>query len=74
MITLAAEQKLFSVAREYGAEQCIGCGNCQFVCPSKRPMMDLINEVLLNFQGSFRKPGDRYNFTVKKRAPEAVIL
>lgn len=42
MITLAAEQDLFSVAGEYGADFCIECGNCSYVCPSKRPMLELI--------------------------------
>jgi Na+-translocating ferredoxin:NAD+ oxidoreductase subunit C len=42
MITLAAEQDLFDVAGEYGANFCIECGNCSYVCPSKRPMLELI--------------------------------
>jgi len=42
MITLAAEQKEFEIAAEWGASDCIECGNCAFVCPSKRPMLDLI--------------------------------
>ncbi len=42
MITLAAEQDLFAVAGEYGSGACIECGNCSYVCPSKRPMVELI--------------------------------
>ncbi len=42
MITLAAEKNLFEVAQEYGASFCIACGNCSYVCPSKRPMVELI--------------------------------
>ena len=42
MITLAAEQKEFEIAEKWNASDCIECGNCAFVCPSKRPMLDLI--------------------------------
>ena len=42
MITLAAEQKEFAVATEWNVEECIECGNCGYVCPSKRPMLELI--------------------------------
>lgn len=42
MITLAAEQKEFSIAEEWDVRECIECGNCAYVCPSKRPMLRLI--------------------------------
>lgn len=42
MITLAAEKDLFEVAQDYGAPFCIECGNCSYICPSKRPMVELI--------------------------------
>jgi Na+-translocating ferredoxin:NAD+ oxidoreductase subunit C len=42
MITLAAGKKEFAVAEEWGVEECIECGNCAYVCPSKRPMLKLI--------------------------------
>ena len=42
MITLAAENDLFDLARDYGSHQCIECGNCSYVCPAKRPMVELI--------------------------------
>ena len=42
MITLAAEKNLFDVAEDYGASFCIECGNCSYVCPAKRPMVELI--------------------------------
>jgi electron transport complex protein RnfC len=41
-ITLAAEQKEFGIAEEWDVSDCIECGNCAYVCPSKRPMLDLI--------------------------------
>ena len=46
MITLAAEQDLFELAKDYGAEACIECGNCTYVCPSKRPMLELVQYAL----------------------------
>lgn len=42
MITLASENGLFEEARHWGLETCIDCGNCTYVCPSKRPMAELI--------------------------------
>ena len=42
MITLAADQKEFATAEEWGVSECIECGNCAYVCPSKRPMLELI--------------------------------
>jgi len=46
MITLAAERKEFSVAKEWNVADCIECGNCAYVCPSKRPMLKLIRSAL----------------------------
>lgn len=45
MITLAAEQKEFLVAKLWNVADCIECGNCAYVCPSKRPMLELIRSV-----------------------------
>ena len=42
MISLAAENKLYDLAAEYGAEACSGCGNCAYVCPAHRPLVELI--------------------------------
>jgi Na+-translocating ferredoxin:NAD+ oxidoreductase subunit C len=42
MITLASERKEFSVAEAWDVTDCIECGNCAYVCPSKRPMLELI--------------------------------
>ena len=42
MITLAAEQKELATAEEWNVRECIECGNCSYVCPSKRPMLKLI--------------------------------
>ncbi len=55
MITLAAENREFDVAREWDSQDCIECGVCSYVCPSKRPMLELIR--LANAQvtaGAFR--------------------
>ena len=45
MITLAAEQKEFATAEEWNVRECIECGNCAYICPSKRPMLRLIRSV-----------------------------
>ncbi len=52
MITLAAEQKEFAIAEEWNVTDCIECGNCAYVCPSKRPMLELIR-----LARDHRKPG-----------------
>lgn len=42
MIALASERKEFGIAEEWNAADCIECGNCAYVCPSKRPMLEMI--------------------------------
>lgn len=42
MASLAAENGLLKLAREYGAGLCIECGNCSYICPSKRPLIELL--------------------------------
>ncbi len=42
LITLAAEKELFDLAHELDAHLCIECGNCSYVCPAKRPMVELV--------------------------------
>lgn len=42
MITLAADHREFETARQFGVAACIECGNCAYVCPSKRPMIEKI--------------------------------
>lgn len=44
MITLAAEQNEFELARQWDVFDCIECGNCAYICPSKRPMLKLIRK------------------------------
>jgi electron transport complex protein RnfC len=44
MITLAAETGEFGIAAEWRVKDCIECGICAYVCPSKRPMIDLIHQ------------------------------
>ncbi|MBN1689347.1 MAG: RnfABCDGE type electron transport complex subunit C [Candidatus Omnitrophica bacterium] len=42
LVATASEFGDFDLARTYGAEQCIECGNCSYICPAKRPMLDWI--------------------------------
>ncbi len=42
LISLAAENDLFALAKDYGADLCVECGNCAYVCPAKRPMTELM--------------------------------
>ena len=42
LITLAVEQQEWALARDWNVSACIECGNCSYVCPSKRPMLELL--------------------------------
>ncbi|MDD5464854.1 MAG: electron transport complex subunit RsxC [Candidatus Omnitrophica bacterium] len=46
-INLASEKTLWSLAREYGALDCIECGICNFVCPAKRRLLQTIKRAKL---------------------------
>jgi len=41
-IAFYSERRLFEEARRYGALDCIECGVCAYVCPGKRPLVQLI--------------------------------
>jgi electron transport complex protein RnfC len=41
-LTLAAERDRFDLAFEFGVLDCVECGNCSYVCPSKRPMVEIL--------------------------------
>lgn len=40
MITLAVENNLWDIVKDYEASRCIECGVCSYVCPSSRPMLE----------------------------------
>jgi len=42
VLSMAAEKDKFGTAQEYNVFDCFECGNCGYVCPSKRPMVQLI--------------------------------
>ncbi|MEW6002901.1 MAG: electron transport complex subunit RsxC [Nitrospirota bacterium] len=42
MISLYSEKSLYEGAKEYNLWDCFECGSCAFVCPSKRPIVQLI--------------------------------
>jgi len=46
-INLASEKTLWALAKEYGAFDCIECGICNFVCPSKRRLLQTIKRAKL---------------------------
>ncbi len=41
-LSILAEAQNWKQAEEYGANDCIECGCCTYVCPSKRPIVQLI--------------------------------
>lgn len=57
MITLAAERQEFQLAEIWGASLCMECGNCGYVCPAKRPMIELIR--LARKQPTSRLPSEK---------------
>jgi Na+-translocating ferredoxin:NAD+ oxidoreductase subunit C len=42
MLSIYAEKGFYEGAKEYNLFDCFECGSCAFVCPSKRPMVQLI--------------------------------
>jgi len=41
-LSIIAEAKKWELAEKYGVSDCIECGACAYVCPSKRPIVQLI--------------------------------
>jgi electron transport complex protein RnfC len=41
-LSIIAEAQNWKLAESYGANDCIECGCCTYVCPSKRPIVQLI--------------------------------
>ncbi len=46
-INLASEKMLWSLAKEYGASDCIECGICNYVCPANRRLLQTIKRAKL---------------------------
>ena len=46
-INLASEKMLWSLAKEFGASDCIECGICNYVCPSNRRLLQTIKRAKL---------------------------
>ena len=42
LINLAAEKRLWSLAKQYAASDCIECGLCSYVCPANRNLVQSI--------------------------------
>ncbi|MDA8078856.1 MAG: electron transport complex subunit RsxC [Nitrospiraceae bacterium] len=42
MISVLSEKGMYEEAKEYGLFDCFECGSCAFVCPSKRPIVQLV--------------------------------
>lgn len=42
MLSIYAEKGFYEGAKEYNLFDCFECGSCAFVCPSKRPIVQLI--------------------------------
>jgi electron transport complex protein RnfC len=41
-LSIIAEAEKWNLAEKYGVNDCIECGSCAYVCPSKRPIVQLI--------------------------------
>jgi len=46
-INLASERSFWNLTKEYGASDCIECGICNYVCPSKRRLLQTIKRAKL---------------------------
>jgi len=41
-LSIIGEAKKWELAEKYGVNDCIECGSCAYVCPSKRPIVHFI--------------------------------
>jgi len=46
-INLASEKQMWNLTKEYGANDCIECGLCNYVCPSSRTLLQTIKRAKL---------------------------
>jgi electron transport complex protein RnfC len=42
MLSVLSEKGMYEEAKEYNLFDCFECGSCAFVCPSKRPIVQLV--------------------------------
>ncbi len=42
MLSILSEKGMYEEAKEYNLFDCFECGSCAFVCPSKRPIVQLV--------------------------------
>ncbi len=49
-LSIAAEAKNWKLAEEYGVNDCIECGSCSYVCPSKRPIVQFVKTAKLKLR------------------------
>lgn len=42
MLSILSEKGMFEEAKEYNLFDCFECGSCAYVCPSKRPIVQLV--------------------------------
>jgi len=49
-LSVIAEAKDWELAEKYGVNDCIECGSCDYVCPSKRPIVQLIKTAKLKLR------------------------
>ncbi len=61
MITLAADHQELETAGIFGAAACIECGNCGYVCPSQRPMLEKIRTAKKKLGISGTKPAGAHH-------------
>lgn len=49
-LSLIAEAESWELAEDYGVNDCIECGSCSYVCPSKRPIVQLVKTTKAKLQ------------------------
>ncbi|MBU9888340.1 MAG: RnfABCDGE type electron transport complex subunit C [Candidatus Omnitrophica bacterium] len=54
-VTLAADRGEFEQARLFGVMRCVECGNCGYVCPSQRPMLEKIRKAKKRVEMSLKE-------------------
>ncbi|MFQ5509176.1 MAG: electron transport complex subunit RsxC [Leptospirillia bacterium] len=57
MISVCAEQQAFAESERYHPFDCIECGCCSYVCPSYRPLVQMIRFAKTEVQSARKKAG-----------------
>ncbi|MHC4661651.1 MAG: electron transport complex subunit RsxC [Planctomycetota bacterium] len=69
-LSILAEAERFDLMEDYDIDNCMLCGSCSYVCPSKRPIVHLIEWARGVINGIRRKKAEEEKKKQEEKAPE----